>query len=55
MAPKKKVKDVTELNKTWVPIPALRLELTKLTKEGYEKYPLGELLLMINDLVRKES
>lgn len=49
---KKNVDDVSDLNKLSVPILPLRAELSKLQKEGLTEYPLGELILIIREIVR---
>ncbi len=54
----KKPKDpnnVDDLNVIWVSIPALRMELAKLSKDGYAQYPLGEILLIIREIVRNKN
>lgn len=46
---------VGNLNKLWVPIPALRTELAKLSKEGYDYYPIGDLLLIVQRLMKENQ
>lgn len=55
MAKKKDPDNVDDLNRLWVNIPRLRLELASLAKEKNEFYPLGELILLIRKIVREES
>lgn len=47
--------DVTDLNRLWIPLAPLRMEIAKLVKEGNNEYPLGELILIIRGILRKEE
>jgi hypothetical protein len=44
-----------DLNKLLIPLPELRALCVALMKEGATTIPLGDLLLMIQDLIRKEK
>lgn len=60
MAPRKKAEPKKEeeypaLNSLKVPINDLRWVLADLMKEGHTQYPLGDLLFLIRDLIRKKK
>lgn len=55
MAKRKTKENVDDLNTINVPLTPLRMELAKLTKEGVSLYPLGDLILLIRDIVRKDK
>lgn len=44
-----------DYNKIAVPIPALRMMLAELQKSGVTEMPLGNLLHMIADLIKREQ
>lgn len=44
-----------DLNKILVPITLLRFELASLAKQGITEYPLGDLLLIIQMLIRRKA
>lgn len=46
--------DVSDLNRLWISIAPLRLELAKLAKDGMEKYPVGEIILIMRRILREE-
>ena len=52
---KKDPNNVDDLNTIWISIPALRMELAKLSKDNYEQYPLGEILLILREIVRNKN
>lgn len=47
--------NVDDLNRLWIPLAPLRMEIAKLVKEGNAEYPLGELLLIMRKILRKEE
>lgn len=52
MAKKKVVESDKEvLDRVWVPLAPLRVHLATLAKDGWETYPLGELLISIREMV----
>ena len=43
------------LNTIKVPLTGLRWELSQLVKEGHNEYPLGDLLLVIQTVIRQKE
>ena len=52
---KKDPDNVDDLNRLWLPLAPFRLKLAALAKEGNEEYPVGEILLIMKELIVRES
>jgi len=46
---------MSDLNSLLIPLPELRALTVALMKEGATTIPLGDLLIMIQELIRKEK
>ena len=47
--------DVSDLNRLWLPLAPFRLEIAKLVKEGNVEYPVGEIILIMRNILRREE
>lgn len=53
--PETELQNYDELNKINVPLTALRFELAEWNKQSLDVYPLGDLILIIQMVIRKKE